>query len=118
MWIVGLNVKLVLSSPEIYLEAVIGSVINFDNLEVSWAPRQVEQRELNLSVPVGVNVEASEHTLMGSIPDGLRDHRACDVTSVLMLQQLSQRWAEMIDNSIKIIDNILSRNVVVEQTHF
>ncbi len=59
------------SSPEteIYLEAVICSMIDSDNLEVSRAPRQVEQRELNLSVPVGVNVEASEHALMGSVPD-------------------------------------------------
>ena len=79
-------------------------MIDFDNLEVSWAPRQVEQRELDLPVPVGVNIEASEHSLVGSIPDGLCNHGACDVTSVLMLQQLSQRWAEMIDNSIKIIE--------------
>ena len=44
-------------------------MIDSDDLKVSGAPRQVEQRELNLSVPVGVNVEASEHALMGSVPD-------------------------------------------------
>ena len=93
-------------------------MIDSDDLKVSGAPRQVEQRELNLSVPVGVNVEASEHALMGSVPDWLSDHRAGDLTSVFMLEQLSQWGAEMMDNSIKIIEDTFSRNVIFEQTHF
>ena len=65
-------------------------MIDSNNLEVGGASCQVQQGELNLSVPIGINVEAPKHPLMGSIPDCLCDHRAGDVTSVLMLEQFSQ----------------------------
>ena len=65
-------------------------MIDPDNLEVSGASCQVQQGELNLSVPIGINVKAPKHPLMGSIPDCLSDQGASDVTSALMLEQFSE----------------------------
>ena len=69
--------KCFLFLSENYLETVVGSVVDLNNLKICLICSQIQKRKLNLPVSAPINVQSSEDSIIILVPYILSYHSPC-----------------------------------------